>query len=745
MTLEIIATTATAWAWEEFGKEMATGVWNRLTKKFGQEWAEFQQAERWQTAQEAYRESLRRDHQTIKILGHSDPVTLAEIYTDLYLLDKVTARQQYDIQTLLEAPPDRGQSYLRSPDRLNGLDLVQQGHYLRLFILGKPGAGKTTFVRYLALQAVQGRLNKVPILINLKRWSTDGIPLMAYLAREFAVCGFPQAEPFITALLQAGQALVMFDGLDEVNQEGGVRQKITQKIDDFCRRYHKNQVLITCRIAATDHAFQQFQDVELADFNEGQIKRFVRKWFAKQPTKRQAFETQFFAPENKPVRELGNIPIFLTLFCLAFDDTMSFPRRRAELYEDALDALLRKWDSSRSIQRDEIYQGLSLRLKQRLFAYIAAHTFEKGALFFKESRLARLIEQFIERLPEADKQPEPDGRMILKAIEAQHSIFVERTKGVYSFSHLTFQEYFTAKYIADNERRGTVERLIPNVTDPRWREIFLLTVSLLDEADEFFICLQRAIDDLIITNPSLTTLLRWVEQKIDSHAGRRAIPPRLTDFRVGYLEIFIASALNLTSVVVLGRISTLDLARFLENEGILGLTSALVLPHPRARIRSLNHALDRNLTHSLEQSFGFDFALDMTLTYGWLMACIFGDRYENDEMHQQFSTYGNYLGQVIKLSQRLPTPTIAQRLGQLLQTLPQTNEDWQSFADDLQQLMQTERNLFPDIQLDDDDYEQLDQYLVAANLLQDCLALALVSNRAEITAQILRPPVGEGR
>jgi predicted NACHT family NTPase len=37
---------------------------------------------------------------------------------------------------------------------------------------------------------------------------------------------------------------------------------------------------------------------------------------------------------------------------------------------------------------------------------------------------------------------EPD---ILKSIEAQHGLLVERSRGIYSFSHLTFHEYFTAR------------------------------------------------------------------------------------------------------------------------------------------------------------------------------------------------------------------------------------------------------------------------------------------------------------
>ena len=753
MTLEIIAasagTTATAWLWEQYGKDMVGGMWSRLTGKFGQEWAEFKEADRWETAREAYRESLYRDHHKIRVLGHSEPVTLEEIYTDVYILDKVAARQRYDIQELLENPPERGLDYLHEPKRFNGLELVRQGEHPRLFILGKPGAGKTTFLRYLTLQAVRGKLNKVPLFINLKRWSTDDIPLMAYLEREFDMCSFPQAEPFIQTLLETGRALVMFDGLDEVNKEGGLRQKINQKIDDFCRQYHKNQFLITCRIAATDHAFRHFQDVELADFTEGQIRRFVRKWFSKQPEKRQVFETQFFAEENEPVRELGNIPILLTLLCLAFDDSMSFPRRRVELYEDAIDALLRKWDSSRTIKRDEIYKGLSVRLKQRMFAHIADQTFEQGELFFEERKLVRLIEQFIEKLPDADKQTEPDGYVILKAIEAQHSIFVERAKGIYSFSHLTFQEYFTAKYIADNERRGTVERLMVHVSDPRWREVFLLSVSLLDEADEFFELLQTAVDKVVLENQSLIELLAWVNDQTNQ------APSSVTDLRVGYLGINHAlyrpldlyphalyHALSLDRDLYLTLILTSDLYRALDLARDIALDRALDI----ALARDLDRYLDRDIDLALdialdlEQKFGLGLALDMALTYLWQMARIFRYGVENEKIGQYLPDYKNYFQQVISMSQRLPTSSLVEGLGRLSDPMLQTKEGWQSFVDELKELMQTERNLFPDITLDRGDYEQLEQYLEATKLLQDCLTLAVVSDRAGIEGQILRVP-----
>ena len=253
----------------------------------------------------------------------------------------------------------------------------------------------------------------------------------------------------------------------------------------------------------------KFIDVEIADFTEKQIEAFINNWFMNEPKIAKLCWKKL--KRDKQIKELACVPLLLTLLCLAFDESLEFPKNRAELYKEALDALLKKWDSSRRIKREDIYKKLPIRRKESLLSVIAAETFRKDEYFLPQRTLEKHISNFIRNLPDVKEEAlEPDSEAVLKAIESQHGIFVERAKGIHSFSHLTFQEYFTAKYIVDNMVDGTLRELINNhFTHDKWREVILLTVGMLDRADIFFLTAEKAINGIAHKN-NLSNLLETI-------------------------------------------------------------------------------------------------------------------------------------------------------------------------------------------------------------------------------------------
>jgi hypothetical protein len=443
------------------------------------------------TAARKYAERMEGRYDTMRIFGMNEPVPLRTIYTRVNVLGQITARHQAPIQDL-QSFLNRDTRKLRPEDHTTreGIEVIDE--IRKVIVLGKPGAGKTTFLKYILLQALDGNLKnqKVPIFVSLKDWSDSQLSLFDFIVKQFDICNLPESDPLIDEMLIKGKCLLLLDGFDEVSRSVDAA---IQEIRDLNEKYPKNRIVLSCRIAAYSYCFEKFTEVEIADFTDREIVSFVNNWFGKGSPKATACLTDL--NQNDPIKELATIPLLLTMLCLAFDETMTFPANRAELYKEALDALLKKWDSSRSVKREEIYRHLSLRRKESMFSHIAASTFEKDQYYIPQKMLEKKIAEYIRNLPEVEHETlEVDSEAILKAIEAQHGIFVERAKKIYSFSHLTFHEYFTAHYLAQNER--SLESLVRNyLLKDKWREVFLLTASMLDNADPLFRLMQQRIQE----------------------------------------------------------------------------------------------------------------------------------------------------------------------------------------------------------------------------------------------------------
>ncbi|MEG3924313.1 NACHT C-terminal helical domain 2-containing protein [Microcoleus sp. D3_18a_C4] len=108
---------------------------------------------------------------------------------------------------------------------------------------------------------------------------------------------------------------------------------------------------------------------------------------------------------------------------------------------------------------------------------------------------------------------ENHSEVVLKAIEAQHGLLVERARGIYSFSHLTFPEYFTATKIVNNSTPQALEKMLSHVTEKRWREVLLLAVEMLPKADDFLLLMKQQVDGLVAEDEELQQFLLWVNQK----------------------------------------------------------------------------------------------------------------------------------------------------------------------------------------------------------------------------------------
>lgn len=377
--------------------------------------------------------------------------------------------------------------------------------------------------------------------------------------------------------------------------------------------------------------------------------------------------------------------------------------------------MLKKWDTKKNVERSQVYKNLSVQQKQDLLSQIAFSTFERNEYFFKQQELEQYIADYISNLAcvNTEETLKTDSVTVIKSIELQHGLLVERARRIYSFSHLTFQEYFAARQIAicSNPQllETALQQLVSQITEKRWREVFLLTVEMLRNANYLIDLMKQQVENLVAEDRQLQAILSWTNQKSRSanapykQAAIRAFYITLarTIFLVKSCHWQTVNRANLEVALDLAG-DTLELAFSLDNSFALNRFGAIDLIIDGTLVLALARAINLSIDFTLASEFVSVLDLSITLALE--------PRLKYDE---QRSLLGEAL---LELQQQLPD--LEPDKAKFIQWWQSNGMAW---TEQLRSVMIDRRQIGYDWQLDEKQREKLRQYCCANQLLLDCL------------------------
>lgn len=364
-------------------------------------------------------------------------------------------------------------------------------------ILGDPGAGKTTHMKRVLLQAAHEGApslglppDTVPVLLSLRDLEDADADLAAFVDRSLTLPPLSRKKGFGKKLLKRGNVFLLIDGLDEVR--GGKRRKeVARWIQDALVTHADWRFLVTSRYAGytNDVRFDaHFLEMHLRPLDKEQAEEFVRRWYRivesaipgdpEQAAAKAAESAEdLIRVMNSPdytaskVTELTRNPLLLTTICLVHRDRGKLPRHRAKLYEEAVNILLERWRDAKKMPVT-FGAGQAKAVLQPVAHFLHS---KEGRTRATADELAPVVKP---ALAEVLKKGDVEPKAFLETIRDESGLLTGWSGDAYGFLHLGFQEYLTAREIWSRSKDPKViAEIAGRFGQSWWREVILLLLA----------------------------------------------------------------------------------------------------------------------------------------------------------------------------------------------------------------------------------------------------------------------------
>lgn len=337
----------------------------------------------------------------------------------------------------------------------------KHGFPKKIFIQGRAGIGKTTLCKKLVHEYINNGLWSeqfdAVLWIPLRQLKTCSAKNLEQLLHERYFAQSNNAEQFARDFLaHASNILIILDGLDEVNADLGKEDDL----DKFLKTLlNQPNIIVTSRIVGVNaEALQNFDlKLETIGFTPENVTAYIKKHAAHSKT-----AIQNFIRRNSLVQGIVNIPVLLDALCYSWDELQSKMRAGSAITMTALyQAVLDKLSRKDGIRLGRIFVGLKIvqeySFKQVEKQFVGEEIEFLGYLAHRgltEKRIEFDLDFLRQCIDELNQKREQEFPLSLNQNIKQTSFLHVADSDLVTanhtchFLHLTFQDFFAAKWLA---------------------------------------------------------------------------------------------------------------------------------------------------------------------------------------------------------------------------------------------------------------------------------------------------------
>lgn len=382
---------------------------------FGKDWQNF--ATKYNFALTPYFESKVRSLSKIKVFYSSEVINLQDIYVPQNLKFKDKKYSQDDFFRILDDE--------------------------RKFVISATaGAGKSCMLKNMFLDVLRYKKPFFPLFLELRKINDKQESLIDNIVKDISSFNNRFTSNNLDYLLRRDNTVLFLDGFDEINHNH--KTLFVTEINRLCELYPNLRMVISSRPelgSFRDWSYFNIAEVEMLSIEQSTL-MISKLNYDDEVTVR--FISSLEEGLYRKHYSFASNPLLLTIMLVTYENYGEVPEKIHLFYDMAYQTLFTIHDNSKQGYRRKSLTNLDMLEFKKVFSLFCLISYSKESFNFDNSFLMKYLRicldaEGYERVKESDLKTELMNNIPLIIQDGLS----------YCFSHRSFQEYFTAFYLAN--------------------------------------------------------------------------------------------------------------------------------------------------------------------------------------------------------------------------------------------------------------------------------------------------------